>query len=268
MKDELAIRLFSRRSLTESVTREQITALSDFAGGLMRPDRCSEFEPIRTPFDPADISEPVRWLAKPHGEFFYQKGRSVYLSGEMWNLTRPPTARFPSPLFRNYWTGQFDGRWATKIGLDNVEEFLLEMFLLTASDFGLLTTEVDLKAKNTAPPVISYKGLDPATGVPGLYWINLFSDEYAKWLGLRQLSRDLAVLDELPGGGVRLKFCDPPNDCRTLEVLQKQRAAIDWLGPQRFFDNRSPDRKQEVPDWTNLPLPTMESIVRTQILKQ
>jgi hypothetical protein len=38
MKNELEMTLSSRRILTEPVVREQITALSDFGGGLMRPD--------------------------------------------------------------------------------------------------------------------------------------------------------------------------------------------------------------------------------------
>ena len=261
MKNELEMVLLSRRPLTESAARQQITALSNFCGGLMRPDKCSEVDPIRTPFDPVDISEPVRWLVPPGGEFFYKRGRPVYSSGQMWNLDRGPDSRFPSPLFANYWTAQFDGRWAKKVGVGKVETFVLEMFRSTASDFGLLTSEVDLQAKNTAPPIVSYMGLDPEQGVPGLYWVNLFSDEYANWLGLRQLPRELAVLEELPGGGVRLKFCDSPDECRSLDVLQKQRSAVNWLGAQRFFDNRLRDRKQEVPDWSNLPLPG-ESVVR------
>jgi len=252
MKDELAIRLFSRRSLTESVAREQITALSDFAGGLMRPDKCSEFEPIRTPFNPADISEPIRWLAKPHGEFFYQKGSPVHLSGEMWNLTRPTSARFPSPVFSNYLTGQFDGKWTHRVGIEKVEDFLAEMFRVTGSDFGLLTTEVDLRAKNRRANSYSYAGMDPATGVPGLYWINFFSDELAGWLGLCDLPSSIAPLRRSDLGGVSLKFSDSPRDCRSIEILGRQRAAIEWLGPQKFFDVRLPDRKAETPDWYRL----------------
>src|SRR5215813_12813984 len=118
MKNELEMNLRSRRSLTDLLAREQITALSDFAGGLMRPDKCSQFEPIRTPFDPNDISKPIQWLVKPHGEFFYQKGRPVHVSGQMWNLTHSPTARFPSPILSNKWTGQFDGKWAKKVGIE------------------------------------------------------------------------------------------------------------------------------------------------------
>lgn len=118
----------------------------------MRPDKCSESEPIRTPFDPADIREPIRWLIRPHGEFLYRKGSPTCVSGVMWNLTHPATARFPSPLFTNYWTGEFDGRWVDRIGILRVEDFLSEMFRVTGSDYGLLTSEVDLCAKNRTVP--------------------------------------------------------------------------------------------------------------------
>jgi hypothetical protein len=148
MKNELEMTLSSRRSLTESVAREQITALSEFAHGLMRPDKASEFEPIKTPFDPADLSGPVQWLAKPHGEFLYRKGHPIHLSGEMWNRTLSPTSRFASTPFSNYWTGRFDGKWAVHVGIEKVEYFVSEMFRVTGSDFALLTTGADRKAKN------------------------------------------------------------------------------------------------------------------------
>src|SRR5215469_25456 len=139
MKNELDMGLFSRRTLTESVAREQITALSDFGGGLMRPDKCREFEPIRTPFDPADISQPVHWLTKTGGEFLYQKGRPTQVSGGIRNYTSPPTARLPSPPFTNCCRGEFDGEWAHQVGIERIEDFVTEMFRVTGSDFGFLT---------------------------------------------------------------------------------------------------------------------------------
>lgn len=249
MKNELAMALFSRRLLTESVAREQITAISDFGGGLMRPDKCSEFEPIRTPFDPADISGPVSWLAKPHGEFFYRKGRPTHVSGEMWNRTHPETARFPSPLFSNYWTGRFDGKWTSKVGIERVEDFMSEMFRMTRADFGFLTTGVDLRAKNTNAAMYSYQGLNLESGVPGLYWINFFSGEFAERLGLRSLPEGLAQSKRSAGGGVSLKFCEYPDQCTDSDTLQKQLAAIKRLGPGKFFDIRFPDRKLDTLDW-------------------
>jgi hypothetical protein len=249
MKNELEMALSSRRSLKEPVARKQIAALSDFDNGIMRPDKWGEFEPIRTPFDPADINQPVQSLARPHGAFVYRKGRPVHSSGQIWNRIQPLTARFPSPLFSNYWTGQFDGKWAGRVGIEKIGEFVSEMFQVTGSDFGLLTTEGDRKAKNTDATSYSYQGFDLASGVPGLYWVNLFSDELAGWLGLDGFPKELAVSKRLPGGGMSLKFCESPDHCRDLEILQKQRAAIEWLGPEKFFDIRFPDRKLDTPAW-------------------
>jgi hypothetical protein len=243
MKNQLEMTLSSRRSLTESIAREQITALSDFDGGLMRPDKASEFEPIKTSFDPADINDPVQWLAKPQGEFLYRQGSPIHLSGEMWNRTLPPTSRFASPLFSNYWTGRFDGKWAVRVGIERVEDFVSEMFRVTGSDFGLLTTQVDRKAKNTDATSYSYQGFDLASGIPGLYWINFFSNAFAEWLGLSSFPKELAASKRLAGGGVSLKFCESLDRCRDIDVLQRQCAAIEWLGAEKFFDIRFPDRR-------------------------
>src|SRR5258708_35406856 len=126
MKNEVAMVLRSRRPLTASLAKEQITALSNFGDGLMRPDKCSESEPIRTPFDPADISEPIQWLAKPHGEFFYRKGNPAHVTGEMWNLTHSSTARFPSQRFTKKWTGRFDSKWPDRFGMERMDDSDLE----------------------------------------------------------------------------------------------------------------------------------------------
>jgi hypothetical protein len=252
MKNELAMRLFSRRCLTVSQAKDQITGLSEFGGGLMCPDRCGEYEPIITPFDPTDLSEPIRWLAQPHGEFLYRKGRPIHASGVMWNLTHTPNANFPSPLFTNYWTGEFDGTWASRIGVDKVIGFVSEMFRMTGADFGLLTSQSDLDAKNylvTNDGQMSYKGLDPASGIPGLYWINLFSHEFAAWLGLTDLPMNLATCRNLADGGVLLQFGESPTQCGSFEVIRRQIVMVDWLGPEKFFDIRFPDRKLRTPNW-------------------
>ena len=249
MKNTIQMGMFSRRSITEPLARELITALSEFGGGLMRPDKCNEYEPVRKPFDPANIDEPVRWLAATQGDFLYRKGRPAHVAGVIRNRTHPTTARFPSPLFSNRWTAWFDGKWAARVGVERVEEFVSEMFRVTGADFALLTTEVDLEAKNTDATSQSRKGLDLELGIPGLYWVNLFSDELARWLGISEIPKELAESKPLASGGLSLKFCDSPNHCRDLDVLQKQRAAIDWLGPNRFFDIRFRDRKLESLDW-------------------
>jgi len=246
--------LISRRPLTEELARAQITALSDFDGGLLRPDKWSEYEPIRSPFNADDISDPVSVLAKPQGNFFYRSGRPTVVSGGMWNLAYPLDWRFPSPIFTNYWTGEIDGKWASKGRLDRVEAFVGDMFHLTGSDFGLLTTRIDIEAKNTTVIRPSYKGLTFDSGIPGLYWINFFSDELADWLDLANFPERLGTLKSLEGGGYSITFCEAPEDAVTGDVLRRQRVAMDWLGADKFFDIRLPDRTVNLPDWACVPL--------------
>ena len=129
------------------------------------------------------------------------------------------------------------------------------MFRVSDADFGFLTTEVDMKAKNTREPVSSYQGLTLDSGVPGLYWINLFGEGLAKWLGIHGFPKELAASKELAGGGISLEFCESPGECRDIEVIQRQRTAIEWLGSEKFFDIRFPSRCATLPDWECIPVP-------------
>ena len=114
MKNTLVFALSSRQSLTEAMARRQISTLVNFDGGIVCPDKWGTFEPLKTPFDAEDIDIPVQGLAKPQGDFFYRKGKPIHLSGEIYNRTHPPTARFPSPLFTIYWVGRFEGSGLTE----------------------------------------------------------------------------------------------------------------------------------------------------------
>ena len=75
------------------------------------------------------------------------------------------------------------------------------------------------------------------------------------------IPEELATLKHVVGGGWVLKFCESPDHCRDIDVLQRQRAAIEWLGPEKFFDIRFPDRKLATPDWRHRPFRNVESTV-------
>jgi hypothetical protein len=259
MKNSLEFVLFSRHSLTESIARRQIAILVNFDGGIVCPDKWGTFEPLKTPFDAGDMSIPVKKLAEPHGDFLYRKGKPIQVQGEIWNRTHPPTARFPSPLFTNYWTGRFDGNWVDRVGLQRVQECVHQMFRASGADFGFLTTEVDKKAKNTTAQVFSYMGMNLEDGVPGLYWLNLFSHGFAHWLGGDTFPRELAETTFSDESGISIVFAASPQRCRDIEVLQKQRAAIEWLGSEKFFNIHSPNRKLHPPNWESIPVPNVAS---------
>lgn len=245
--------------MTESMARRQIDTLVNFDGGIVCPDKWGTFEPLKTPFDAGDMSIPFKKLSEPQGNFFYRKGRPIQVQGEIWNRTLPPTSRFPSPLFANYWTGRFEGKWADRVGLQRVQKCVQQMFQASGADFGFLTTEVDKKAKNTNAGSYSYQGMNLEEGVPGLYWFNLFSNGLAQWLGVDPFPRELAETTCSDESGMSIMFGASPGRCRDIDVLQKQRAAIEWLGSERFFDIRSPGRKLHSPNWERIPVPNVPS---------
>jgi hypothetical protein len=249
MKNPISMAMFSRRALTRETAGEQLDFLSSFEGGLLCPDTCSQYEPIRTSFDPGNIVDPVSWLAKPHGSFFYKKGKPAVLRGEVWNLMHSIDAKAPSPLFCSRWTARFSGSWVQKIGEERLATFVGQLLHVTGSDFGLLTSESDFKAKNIDATGFSYKGLDLAAGVPGLYCLNFLSRELASWLRLEELPQEFASVVEWQKACVVLKFSDSLVDARNPEVLRRQSDAIVWMGRDKFFDVHHPDRELLAPKW-------------------
>src|SRR5947208_9001165 len=93
MKDPLVLRLYSLKRLTADVAQQQISSLSEFKNGMARPDRCDTHEPVREPFNPDDINEPVRWLSQAGAAFMFRKGKPPRISGEITNA-----------LLRELWT--------------------------------------------------------------------------------------------------------------------------------------------------------------------
>jgi hypothetical protein len=217
-------------------------------------------------FDPANIAEAVRGLGKPQGTFIYKQGRPAQILGIIWNLHSAVrmlddhsggfVQSHPPPLFCNHWTFDFGGKWVKSVGLDKVVGFAQAMFNLSGADFGFLTSLEDLTAKNYIGAGMERQGLDPAVGVPGLYWLNLFSARYAEWLELDRLPTGIADKGHLAGTSTVLRFGANPDTCRDPDVLGTQSRAIQFLGERRFFNIRRPSRELEAPDWAAFPVPT------------
>lgn len=136
------------------------------------------------------------------------------------------------------------------MGAGRLEAFVEQLFFVTESDFGLLTTESDLKAKNTNATSFSFKGLDLGEGIPGLYCKNFLSKELAQWLKIQNIPKKLATVEELENGGARLSFAASFDSARDPEVLRRQSETILCLGTEKFFNIHHPDRRLLTPNWT------------------
>jgi hypothetical protein len=261
MRNEIAVRLFSRKVLSAESSEEQIAALSHFDNGVFCPEVYGRHEPLRMPFDPDDVHEPVLGLSGPQGAFLCKKGRPLQVRGAIWNRYYPPRLlrddsgsyipSQPAPTFCTHWTFEFDLKWARKIGVKTVCTFAEQMFSVSGSDFGIVTSLEDLEAKNYLHKVTRC-GLDPADGVPGLYWISMFSAEYARWLRVDQIPLDIANIRRFAADSAVVQFGPDVEGSRDPKTLSLQQKAIGILGRRRFFDVEAPDRKLEVPKWARL----------------
>jgi hypothetical protein len=262
MKKTLKMQLYSEHEPTPQSARLQIEALSNFADGAFRPERCDTAEPLKEAFDPSDLSEPVRWLSQPGADFKFKRSKSFRLEGYISNRhypkiwTRdtkngpliPKVPKRPEPHFLTVWTIWFDWISLRKVGVDVLKQFAIQMFSISKSEYGFLTPESDHLRKNflvTQLPSGStsskFIGTDPQYGVPGVYWFNLFGPKYLMWLG-PEIKTVPATVGLLEGGGISLEFGESPEDAESEEVLGREGEAINILGPNKFFDIRQPER--------------------------
>ena len=267
MKRKLVMELYSREPLDPVNTEAQITALSTFEGGLFKPEKCDVNEPVRERFDAKDIHEPVRWLSQPGGRFKFRKSKPPRIEGYISNLRFreirtsdskkgpwiPVKSRFPEPAFLTRWVVWLDAAAATRLGTAVLKRFLIKMFRVSMSEYGFLTTEEDHRKKNFkvtvegASTVECYVGTDPAMGVPGIYWMNLFGPTYAAWLGKEKLERATGIHESLPEGSLFVQFGGVPETCSSPEIVRQQRDVIAALGEEKFFNIDDPERYIQTP---------------------
>jgi len=266
MKNSLIMELYSQEPLGPANAEAQILALSMFEEGLFRPEKCDVHEPVRERFNPEDVAEPVRWLSQPGGQFTFRRNKPTRVQGYISNLQyREISARnnkggpwvsikprFPEPVFLTRWVVWLDSAVARE-DTAVLGRFLVRMFQVSMSEYGFLTTEEDHRKKNFqvtqdgSSTLERYVGTNPADGVPGLYWMNLFGPSYADWLGREKLRLAPGIHQSLPDGSEFIKFGEVPVTCSSPEIHKQQRDVRIALGEEKFFDIENPERRVQSP---------------------
>ncbi len=259
--------LYSREALTPANAEAQLVALASYEHGLFRPEKCDVHEPVRERFDPGDLREPVRWLSQPGGQFTFRRDMSPSVEGYISNLRRRQirvrdsqnapwvdlAPRFPEPIFRTRWVVRLGSEVTEKPGARVLRAFLIRMFLASRSEYGFLTTDEDHLKKNfqvtlEGDSTLEHNvGTDPANGVPGLYWINLFGPTYSAWLGTEKLTLSPGRHESLAGGSSVLQFGESPETCSSPEILLQQRDVRKALGEEKFSNVENAGRYVKSP---------------------
>ena len=261
MKNDLVLWLFSSKVSTRAFASLQVQLLSEFDSGVFRPERFGAYEPLRNVFNPHDMDSAIVGLAAPQGSFLFKRSKPYRISGEIWNRYYPEVSSdsvgalssqiSPPPFFSTVWTMDFAGAMAKrKDGMDQLVSFAQEVFNLSCADFAFLTTLEDLEKKNYLGK-IQRCGTDPFIGLPGLYWMNLFSHRYADWLGIDRVAPSIIIQLFSSRGSKILRFGDTAENCRSTDVLEAQEAVARRLGLNKVFDINDIARVLAAPDWAS-----------------
>jgi hypothetical protein len=99
-----------------------------------------------------------------------------------------------------------------------------------------------------------YTVRDYAEGLAGVFWRNFFGPPFVRLFGERL--RDLpagCTKEELPGGIVLVQPYEEPSLAGTEEGIARERALIEHLGPECFYDHERHIKPTRLPELPPLP---------------
>ncbi|MBU0985148.1 MAG: hypothetical protein KKA42_14835, partial [candidate division Zixibacteria bacterium] len=59
--------------------------VAEYDSGFYCPEKCDVYEPVREVFNPADLSDPVRWLSQASGRVLIKKTKPFRYEGYVEN---------------------------------------------------------------------------------------------------------------------------------------------------------------------------------------
>ncbi len=226
------------------------------------PQKWGTYEPIRTPFDPADF-EPV---LNSWGNVFLWKRRMPKAEGSVWSAWSPRHKTGSICLKADAAKADVDGL------IRLVEEFTSRfhpffclIHLLTERDIsiGRLNKTVGCLDPQRQRYGLCVTGHQLEKYIPDLYWVTVFGKSYVELFGKeRLLSAPAPIVREIGGGCIYIQLSDSIYDLETdYERVDAVKQAIKkHLDCNAFFDPDAPsDHKYNVPALELEPLPEGET---------
>ncbi len=92
-------------------------------------------------------------------------------------------------------------------------------------------------------------GRNIGQSLPGLYWFNVFGDEYIDLLGRARLVTTPAYRVATIGSSIAIQLSRAPQDWKTDDYRSTHKEALRHLGSKYFFDKEHPARSTLAPQW-------------------
>ncbi|MCE5324307.1 hypothetical protein LLG46_13485 [bacterium] len=249
--------LTPRRLMSKEDGREVLDLLCKTSPNLI-PEKWGTYEPIRTPFDPADYGPALSdW-----GNVFLWKRRQPKTEGSVWSAwsVRKKTGSIMVTV---------DAAKADVAGLIRLLEMsapgltphfaYIHMLTEQDIDIGRLNDTVGCLDPERQRYGLCVTGYQLEKYIPELYWVTVFGKPYVELFGLdRLLCAPAPVVREIGGGCVYIQLSDSIYDLENdYQSVNNTRLAVKkHLDSNAFFDPDAPkDHVYNVPALELEPLP-------------
>jgi hypothetical protein len=161
--------------------RKLVQFFIDYDRGLLMPEKCDAYEPIREKFSEKDISGPLRWISQPGGALYLKRTTPVKYEGRIENrrfapiwkdgsILRPKVMepRFLSEIMLHFEIGVLKAK-----ANDYVLDLIMQLARVVSASYGFVTHE-DVKGIDQLDVVEAYQ----EGRLPGVFWINYLGADY------------------------------------------------------------------------------------------
>jgi hypothetical protein len=251
--DDLQFWAFTRAKFPSAASAVPLVSAFVEAGDPFVPTHFGGFEPLRTPFDPADTLSPAQMLSDRPRDLFLKRSRPSMEASFTWMNDRE------RPWI---WTLRVASGWMkpSTCGPERFVQFLLQMCTRFPPVFAFCATNGDLARKHTLRSTktgddLGTRGmlLNPGDGLPGAYWWTFFGPELVSFFGHERLL-NLRAQQKFDCGksGIGILLQESPLDGDIEHRQDIESSVVTALGAQYFFDIASAAKS---PPQSRTPIP-------------
>jgi hypothetical protein len=242
----LTMRFYSRKSLDTKRAEALLSFLDTYSKGKLMPEKYDLSEPLKKGYSHANKVELIEWLSRRGGNVQLKRVKQIrydlLISDNAQKNINLDGTLFSSIIQTEliFW---IDNNIIQSQSAKGLKTLLIRLSFILESDFSFITSMKDFDSKNHLEIDLGNTSIEAyigetieKTGIPGLYWINVFGKEYVNWFGKEKFKKIDCSIQELKKGYILLQYCEEPSECQKKSTLIKQQKTKEILGEHAFFN--------------------------------
>lgn len=177
--------------IESEISHKLIKFFVEYDNGVLMPERCDAYEPIKDKFDKDNLTGPLRWLSQPGGAIFCKKTKGIKYVGRIENHRFAPVwqegkivkPKVGEPKFLGEIALYFETRSLKGKRFDYLFDFLQQLARVINATYGLVAFEGERANKQ-----VEVTKPSEDNRLPGIFWINYFGPEYVALFGASRLN--------------------------------------------------------------------------------